>query len=55
MLPENYKKRIPETKLISIVSLLNKEIMDNDPGVIAGIFTYEIHLCQSFPGDKLPG
>ena len=31
-----------------------KEIMDEDPGVIAGIFDYEIHLCRSFPGDKLP-
>jgi hypothetical protein len=31
-----------------------KEIMDEDPGVIAGIFTYEIHLCRSFPGDNLP-
>jgi len=31
-----------------------KKIMDGDPGVIAGIFTYEIHLCRSFPGDKLP-
>jgi hypothetical protein len=31
-----------------------KEIMDGDPGVIAGIFDYEIHLCRSFPGDKLP-
>lgn len=31
-----------------------KEIMDGDPGVVAGIFTYEIHLCNSFQGDKLP-
>jgi len=31
-----------------------KEIMDGDPGVIAGIFTYEIHATRSFPGDKLP-
>jgi len=31
-----------------------KEIMDGDPGVIAGIFTYEIHASRSFPGDKLP-
>lgn len=31
-----------------------KEIMDGDPGVIAGIFTYEIHPCRGFPGDKLP-
>jgi hypothetical protein len=31
-----------------------KKIMDGDPGVIAGIFTYEIHASRSFPGDKLP-
>ncbi len=31
-----------------------KKIMDGDPGVIAGIFTYEVHLTRSFPGDKLP-
>lgn len=32
-----------------------RKIMDEDPGVQAGIFTYEIHPCQSFPGDCLPG
>lgn len=31
-----------------------KEIMDNDPAVKAGIFTFEIHPCRSFPGDMLP-
>jgi hypothetical protein len=31
-----------------------KKIMDEDPGVLAGIFTYEIHPCRSFPGDSLP-
>jgi len=31
-----------------------KEIMDGDPGVIEGIFNYEIHLSRSFPDDKLP-
>ena len=29
-------------------------IMDGDPGVQAGIFTYEIHPIRSFPGDTLP-
>ncbi len=29
-------------------------VMDEDPGVKAGIFTYEIHACRSFPGDSLP-
>ena len=32
-----------------------KEIMDGDPGVTAGIFTYEIHPGKGFPGDALPG
>ena len=31
-----------------------KEIMDQDPGVKEGVFTYEIHPCRSFPGDRLP-
>lgn len=31
-----------------------KKIMDEDPGVRAGIFIYEIHPCRSFPGDSLP-
>ncbi len=30
------------------------EILDGDPGVQAGIFTYEAHLCRGFPGDSLP-
>lgn len=29
-----------------------QSIMDEDPGVKAGIFVYEIHTCQSFPGDS---
>ncbi len=30
------------------------QIMEGDPGVRAGLFTYEIHPCRSFPGDSLP-
>jgi len=29
-------------------------IMDEDPGVKAGLFTYEIHETRSFPGSALP-
>ena len=29
-------------------------IMDDDPGVRAGVFTYELHPVRSFPGDALP-
>ncbi len=31
-----------------------REIMEGDPGVRAGIFTYEIHAGRGFPGDALP-
>jgi hypothetical protein len=30
------------------------EIMDHDPGVEAGIFTYEMHPVRGFPGSILP-
>jgi hypothetical protein len=30
------------------------KIMDEDPGVKAGVFVYELHPCRSFPGDALP-
>jgi hypothetical protein len=31
-----------------------KMVMDEDPGVIAGVFIYELYACRSFPGDCLP-
>ena len=31
-----------------------KKIMDEDPGVQAGVFVYEVHECKSFPGSCLP-
>ncbi len=31
-----------------------QKIMDEDPGVQAGIFVYEVHPSRSFPGDSLP-
>ena len=31
-----------------------RRIMEEDPGVRAGVFTYEVHTCRSFPGDNLP-
>ncbi len=30
-----------------------KKIMDEDPGVKAGVFIYELHSGRSFPGDSL--
>jgi hypothetical protein len=31
-----------------------RQLMEEDPGVQAGVFTYELHPCRSFPGDSLP-
>ena len=31
-----------------------ERIMNNDPGVKAGVFTFEIHPTRSFPGSCLP-
>jgi len=32
-----------------------RRIMDDDPAVRAGLFTYEVHPVRGFPGDALPG
>jgi hypothetical protein len=29
-------------------------LMNDDPGVAAGVFTFEVHPCRGFPGDSLP-
>lgn len=42
---------------VSIFALTPDEVervMAEDPGVKAGVFTYEIHACRSFPGSSLP-
>ncbi|MBD0322916.1 MAG: hypothetical protein ICV72_05945 [Aldersonia sp.] len=31
-----------------------KAIMTDDPGVQAGVFTFDVHPVRSFPGDALP-
>ena len=31
-----------------------RRIMDEDPAVRAGLFTYEVHPVRGFPGDRLP-
>ncbi len=31
-----------------------ERIMSRDPGVTAGIFTYDVHATRSFPGSTLP-
>ena len=30
-----------------------RALIDEDPAVVAGIFTYEVHPMRSFPGDAL--
>jgi hypothetical protein len=32
-----------------------RSIMEKDPGILQKVFTCELHLCRSFPGDKVPG
>jgi len=45
-----------EVKSAGIDGLIKeaKKIMDEDPGVAAGVFVYELHPCRGFPGDSLP-
>jgi hypothetical protein len=31
-----------------------RKVMDEDPGVQAGIFVYELHPVRGFPGSSLP-
>jgi len=31
-----------------------RRILDGDPGVQAGVFTYEVHPVRGFPGSMLP-
>jgi hypothetical protein len=30
-----------------------RQLMDEDPGVRAGVFSYEVHPVRSFPADAL--
>ena len=30
-----------------------RQLMDEDPGIRAGVFSYEVHPVRSFPGDAL--
>src|SRR5512143_3462025 len=46
---------------VSGVSIFNasveevKKMMDEDPAIKEGIFTYELHAARGFPGEMLPG
>lgn len=51
---------IPEDSDMAGIGIFNAEprevvrIMDDDPGVKAGLFTYTLHVCRGIPGDALP-
>lgn len=32
-----------------------RSIMEEDPAILQKVFTFELHQCRSFPGDKVPG
>jgi hypothetical protein len=45
-----------EVSGIGIFNLIveeTKKLMDEDPGIKAGLFTYELHACRGFPGSAL--
>ncbi|GAC1643246.1 MAG: hypothetical protein NVS4B12_07340 [Ktedonobacteraceae bacterium] len=50
---------VPDGSDVSGVGILNasveeaQKIMDEDPGVQAGVFVYEIHACRNFPSSCL--
>ena len=52
--------QIADGSTVSGVSIFNagvdavKKLMDEDPAVKEGIFTYELHPGRCFPGDILP-
>jgi len=56
-----YRPLLTESKFTKFVGICifnasvdeTRRIMDEDPGVQAGIFVYETHLCRGFPGDSL--
>jgi hypothetical protein len=39
--------------LFNLDPAATRAVMDEDPGVIAGVFTYEVHPVRGFPGDAL--
>jgi hypothetical protein len=51
---------VPDDSDVSGIGIFNasveevKKIMDEDPGVKAGVFVYEVHPCRGFPGSCLP-
>lgn len=52
--PVNDRTKVKGIGVFNTSEKETKIIMDEDPAVKAGIFSYEIHPCRSFPGDILP-
>ncbi len=52
--PINDESNVRGVSIFSASLVETRKIMDEDPAVKAGIFTYEVHACKSFPGDCLP-
>jgi hypothetical protein len=51
--PVNDKSDVAGIAILDTTSIEAKKIMDADPAVQKGIFTYELHPCRGFPGSAL--
>jgi hypothetical protein len=51
--PINDKSDVAGIAVLDVSTEEAKKLMDKDPGVAAGIFTYELHPCRGFPGSAL--
>ncbi len=52
--PVNDESNVRGISIFNVSVAEARKIMDGDPAVKAGIFTYEVHACKGFPGDTLP-
>ncbi len=54
VLPVNDDSGIAGFGIFALTSEDTATVMQEDPGVLAGIFTYDIHPVRGFPGSALP-
>jgi hypothetical protein len=54
VLPVRDESDLAGIGIFALDEAATRAVMDGDPGVRAGIFTYEVHPTRSFPGDALP-
>ena len=51
---------VPDESELDGVGIFNlgldetRAVMEQDPGVLAGVFVFKLHPCRGFPGDALP-